>query len=314
MMLLRDSAPDLLPSVEVTMQRLRNTPAISRATSIIVKNIVVPTDFSDVSTKAVRLAAFLARKYGSFIEFVHILQPEYYMQVPAIPLVGRPIAPFDSIRLARLAAETKAGKLRESGYLRGIPHQISLKKRIAGSARLAELIIPRGADIIVMASHGISGLHKYFTGSVVEETLRRSYCPVLIVGPKRQANRPANICNIVYAAKAPWRATRALSWTTWLAADFKAQGTLLELDSTKHKAFNSRQVNRASGPPGLNRAMASGTMPDAVLRFAKKSECDLIVVGLHSQHKGSIRDAYQLICKAPCPVLAVRVSLKALGG
>ena len=62
----------------------------------------------------------------------------------------------------------------------------------------------------------------------------------------------------------------------------------------------------------MTRMVASGSLPDSVLKFVKKNRCDLVVVGLHPQNEESIRNTYRLVCKAPCPVLGVRVSLKIL--
>jgi nucleotide-binding universal stress UspA family protein len=145
------------------------------------RRILHATDFSRASAAAFAKAVDLARQNGAELILIHVIPP------PA-PLIGDGyLAPamYDELealarrdaqkQLAGLVARAQGGKVRARSVLTdGVPYE-----RIAHAARSLH------ADLIVMGTHGRTGLSRLFMGSVVERVIPRAPCPVLAVGARR---------------------------------------------------------------------------------------------------------------------------------
>jgi nucleotide-binding universal stress UspA family protein len=142
-----------------------------------VRRIVHPSDFSPASRPAFRKAVELARTYRAQLFVVHVLP-----MLPVIPDAYVPPSVWDDLergqrstaqrQLGRLVARAKAAGVRASGALLdlGVTHE-----QIVRFARA------RRADLIVMGTHGRSGLTKALLGSVASRVLTTSRCPVVTV-------------------------------------------------------------------------------------------------------------------------------------
>ncbi len=141
------------------------------------RRIVHPSDFSPASRPAFRKAVALARNEGAQLLVVHVLSI-----LPVIP--GGYVAPriWDDLehgqraeaerQLRRLVAKAKAAKARASGALIdvGVIHE-----QIVRFARR------KRADLIVMGTHGHTGLKRALLGSVASRVLAEARCPILTV-------------------------------------------------------------------------------------------------------------------------------------
>jgi len=144
-----------------------------------IKTILVPTDFSDCSGEAVQYAAMIAHTSKARIVLVHVIQPYTYGMTEAFNLVDH-YAALKTIAepmLDQVAKRVKRlGVTVETDLRTGPAHTEILEK-----ARRAK------ADLIVMGTHGRTGVEHLLLGSVAEKVVRLSSCPVLTVPP---ANRP----------------------------------------------------------------------------------------------------------------------------
>lgn len=137
------------------------------------KTYLVPLDFSPSSKIALDHAARLARKNNGKLLFVHVITDSASM----VPFPFRP----QYYKELEKEARQKFEKLRRSRKLaKGRYRCIILKGRnparlIAGQAKRSR------AAMIIMGSHGRTGLKRVVLGSVAERTLRYAKCPVLIV-------------------------------------------------------------------------------------------------------------------------------------
>jgi nucleotide-binding universal stress UspA family protein len=139
--------------------------------------ILHPTDFSPASGAAFRAAVALARAERAPLVLVHVVPPVvrvpevYVASPPAYERFRRAVAAASRRRLARLVAGARAAGGRASGLvLEGVPHE-----RIVAAAR------SRRAGLIVMGTHGRSGLPRMLLGSVAARVLALAPCPVLTV-------------------------------------------------------------------------------------------------------------------------------------
>jgi nucleotide-binding universal stress UspA family protein len=144
------------------------------------RRILHPTDFSRASGPAFARALDLAEQNRAELLLVHVLTPpaplytEGYVSPQYYEALETEARRGAQTRLSALLAKARKAKARvRSLLLLGIPHdQIT---RAARSQR---------ADLIVMGTHGRSGLSKFFIGSVAERVVRLAPCPVLTVRGK----------------------------------------------------------------------------------------------------------------------------------
>ncbi len=142
-----------------------------------IRRIVHATDFSPASRPAFRRALDLARANRAELIALHVVTPPipYTPDGYALPQTyDRLLADMRAAaqkQLDRLVARAKAGGVRARGLLReGLPHD-----RIARAARSAR------ADLLVIGTHGRTGLARLFLGSVASRVIATAPCPVLSV-------------------------------------------------------------------------------------------------------------------------------------
>jgi nucleotide-binding universal stress UspA family protein len=143
--------------------------------------ILLPTDFSECSAEAARVARMLAERFGSRIAVLHVLDepvaldPMFRGDVPLELLRGR-MEQFARENLKSFITANFSGFADFDTILAsGIPY-----REIIGRAREA------GAGLIVIGTHGRTGVEHVIFGSTAEKVVRMAPCPVLSV---RQGGR-----------------------------------------------------------------------------------------------------------------------------
>ena len=148
-----------------------------------VRTILLPTDFSECAALAVPVATQFARQMGARLICLHVVEP-------VVPAVGwTPVAeplplPDISERLEDSAAE-ELPKVSGCKDCEGL----DVEEVIAHGEAAAEIVRvarERGADLIVLSSHGRTGLGRIIFGSTAESVVRHAHCPVLVVKPKSE--------------------------------------------------------------------------------------------------------------------------------
>lgn len=151
------------------------------------KKIICPTDFSDPSREAVRVAGELAAHFGAEILLIHVVIPSSAVP-PAmeVPPVSLPISEPELEASAEQALQEITGRLQAQGLrarfrvLRG-----SAAEEIVQAAQQEQ------AELIATATHGRTGLGHMLFGSVAEKVVRLAKCPVLTV-PYSPIREPSN--------------------------------------------------------------------------------------------------------------------------
>jgi nucleotide-binding universal stress UspA family protein len=139
------------------------------------QTILVPTDFSPHSEKALGVAEKLVKLTGGKIHLLHC----YRINVGGISPYGVTV-PEEFNRQIREAAEKKIEDLERKVAAEGIEVEAHLSPRFPSEA-VSDLAKELGADLIVMGTRGSTGLKHILLGSVAERTLRIAPCPVLTV-------------------------------------------------------------------------------------------------------------------------------------
>ena len=153
-----------------------------------IKKILFPTDFSQYNDRALRLASTLAAESGATLYIVHVdeLRDLTAAMGEAGYLMATALEDRQEVRdqLERIVP-TVATVAYEHHYLRGSP--------VVEILTFAEA---ENIDLIVMASHGRTGLSRLLMGSIAEGIMRKAQCPVLIV------KQPADETELVETAAA----------------------------------------------------------------------------------------------------------------
>jgi nucleotide-binding universal stress UspA family protein len=135
-----------------------------------IQTILHPTDFSDRSGNAFQLACALTRDYGARLVVLHVSVPPTVVYgegiLPPDPEVLRQEAKEQLDRLQAPQADVRAERRLEEG------------DPATEVLRVAQEI---GANLIVMGTHGRTGLGRLLMGSVAEQVVRKATCPVLTV-------------------------------------------------------------------------------------------------------------------------------------
>lgn len=141
------------------------------------KRILVPTDFSEFSQHALTYAVAFAEKFGAELHLMHVVQ-DIGLLVPDLVTAAPPMLP--SVDQMTTAARTALDRIAQEHKLELLP----LHKHVSQGAPFYEIIrLAREAniDLIVMGTHGRSGLRHVLMGSVSEKVVRKAPCPVLTV-------------------------------------------------------------------------------------------------------------------------------------
>jgi universal stress protein A len=146
----------------------------SIAASVKFKRILVPTDFSTPSLKALRYAVRFAEHSGATIFLVYVLEQPAFINDPESFRVATPEA-----ELARLAKE-KLLSVASSEIEELVP--VKAEVRIGKPFReIVSLARQTDTDLIVIATRGRTGVNRMLLGSTTELVVRHAPCPVLVV-------------------------------------------------------------------------------------------------------------------------------------
>jgi len=143
-----------------------------------VENIVFATDFSPTSEAALPYGAAICRRFGSTLHTVHVIsETGLLMMSGGVDYVSMGTIYEDAQN------EAKERLDRISEHLEGISHRDYVRYGQVWK-NLAAIIAENEVDLLVVGTHGRTGLGKLLLGSVAENILRHAQCPVLTVGPK----------------------------------------------------------------------------------------------------------------------------------
>lgn len=298
-----------------------------------VKNVLFATDFSATSEAALPYATAICRRFGSTLHSVHVLSDaNLLMMTGGVDYVSMGTIYED----AQTEAQERLSQM--SGRLEGISCRNYVRHGQVWK-NLAAIIAENEIDLIVVGTHGRTGLGKLLLGSVAENILRHAACPVLTVGPKvsGHAKLPAGqspgqvlapldleLRQIVCATNFGMNSARVAQEAVSLAEEFQARLTLL------HVIEDYTQLGRWPGPmeDGMRRLqelipgnsslqyvpeilLEFGPAPERILKTAVEREADVIILGARcSADVGTTHlpwsSAHHVIAQAHCPVLTIR--------
>jgi nucleotide-binding universal stress UspA family protein len=299
-----------------------------------IQNIIVPIDFSKMSVQAIQIAKQLARRFGASIHLAHVRHLNYAADLMApVP----PMVPFSIMQYEQNGEQTALKELKkvasECGVSSASCNVLSGAPPFDEICRLTQTI---PTDLVVMPTHGRTGLKHVFLGSTAERIVQHSSCPVLVArGSSFQANNgsrfriktilvPVDFSNcsreglryaIAFASE--FRAKIILLHATYLGYVYSSEGTAvydipgLQKTARKTAERKMREFVRSVnfGDVKYETVFTDGSPVLDICAFAKDHDIDLIITSTHGftgfTHvlMGSI--AEQVARHAPCSVLVV---------
>jgi nucleotide-binding universal stress UspA family protein len=277
-------------------------------------HILFATDFSAAADRAVPYAVEIARRSIATIHAVHVIPPD-----------GPPLlTPADGAGIAHDQEEFRARKKNQlEQELQELPHEFLF---LMGDVweNLEEVIRRKNVDLLVLGTHGRSGIAKALMGSEAEKIFRQAPCPVLTVGPRvapRASHAAAAELNtILYATDFSPESLGAARYAISLAKDHRAELILLHTtgDGMKEREDLALETLKEVVPLGAgllskpSYLLEHGAPADAILEVAKRMHADLIVIGARGVEKHlsaathfSDSIASTVVANAGCPVLTV---------
>ena len=141
------------------------------------KHILVPVDGSDTSLAAIDKAAGLAKAFGAQVSAIFVIDPYPFTGVGADFAYGQDQYLNAAKAEAGAAIENAAARLKQAG----VDAETKVVESHAVWRGVLEAADAVGADLIVMGSHGRSGIEKLLLGSVTQRVLQDAEMPVLVV-------------------------------------------------------------------------------------------------------------------------------------
>lgn len=311
-----------------------NKPLTSTTTGVAFRNILVATDFSEPSRRALCEALTLAAHHHAQLSVIHVVHPYRRrgdFENPA-EVDGERIAAEKQIKalMDELRPQEKIGVLIKQGD----PAQ-----------QVLSVIEDQKVDLLVMGTRGRGGLRKLALGSVADELLRVAPCPVLTIGPKAEVaavSRGARFHHILFATDFGKGSTKALPLALALARNERAQLILLhmippipsssaslsayapataaadevtEWEGKFHKQAMQQLKDllpRESGlTPEVKYVVGTDFLTEGALNASAKFKVDLIVMGASRTASAKLAAhlpwaaVHEMLRDAPCPVLTV---------
>jgi universal stress protein A len=152
-------------------------PADSAPRATRFERVLVPVDFSDTSRKALEAALPFARQFGASLTLLHVIEPVVY---PVDYLVVPPEMEDATIALGREAKNRLAAMKVDASQANGVEID-SITRTGRPYQEIIEAAKSLRADLIVIGTHGYTGLKKIYLGSTAERVMRHAPCPVLVV-------------------------------------------------------------------------------------------------------------------------------------
>ena len=302
---------------------------------VAIDRILCPVDLSPCSRTALEYALALARWYEARVTVLHVFRQVPVVDAAAAGLgAGLYIPPIEKTDVDRGAIERRVAE-----FVAAMPGAHDVIVRTCEGLNIREEIIREAgdmrADLLVLGSHGLTGVKRLVLGSTAESVLRHAPQPVLIVPAHAPAVPESGVPfkRIVCAVDFHADSYRALRHAFALAQESDAQLTLLhavempavhvgaedlafDLESARETVMRDARAGLEALVPEESRAfctvhaeVAEGQAHQAILRLATDVKADLIIMGVRSRDAVDVAvfgsHTQAVVRAAHCPVLTV---------
>jgi len=291
------------------------------------RTILFAADFSENSQEAFRAACSLAVETKSRLIVLHVVEPSCVAKESVS--FGQPTVRLYSKRdeSRHEALKRKLGEVFTSSHPMDVQYHTKEGDAPAEILRMADEI---GSDLIVMGTHGSTGLRRLLAGSVATAVLRGAHCAILAVRPHVRPLKGEEIRVVLHPTDFSDGSEAALRVARSLARDHGARLILLhvapsrvfvggvmtaepDLRDSLDALESARAVTDGSDLKyPVETWFSRGMAPDEIVRVAEEVGCDLIVMGTHGRTGlGRLlmgNTAESVLSETGCPVMIVKDS------
>ena len=292
-----------------------------------IEHILCPVDFSEGSRHAVDHALAIARWYNATVTALYVSPP-----IALAPFIDPLVHPPPLVRtpedLEKMRLELALFVEQESG-------DFSIRSLITegnAAGKILECAGETRADLLIMGTHGRSGLHRLILGSVTESVMRHAFCPVLTVPPQAPDAVPLGprlFRRILCAVDFSVSSLTALDYASTLAQQADAALTVVhvfepvadyvaitvggvdnEALRVAADGYLREMVEHNLKGVRASTALGVGTPGPQILDIADERAADLIVLGVSGRGASDTiwfgSTANHVVRGATCPVLTLR--------
>lgn len=270
------------------------------------KHILVPVDLAEPSLSALRVAKSLGRSSGALLDVLHMQEvpPSLAFAPGGAKAAAKAQKEFKSHLLKRLEAET-------SDYPKS---KVSVHTYTGyASVVLSRLTKKRPSGLVVIGTHGYTGIRHVLFGSVAETLVRRSHIPVLGVHERKA---PFKLGKILVPMNLTEYAGKALLYALDLAGTARARVSVLHVADRRMGSYDPDKLLKShlrdvlgSRKTQLKTIVRQGNPERVILEEAAVGKFDLIVLAAHRRRfwKDVIlgMTAERVLRYSPIPVLSV---------
>lgn len=299
-----------------------------------IDRILVPLDFSEPSVEALRFALPFARETGARLDLLHVIEPVHAAFGPPGESGYLPPPPD---RQAQRAATARLKQLAAAEVRRPV-HANPLVKQGTPARVINETAVELRSNLLILSTHGHTGLKRFFLGSTAEKVVRRAPCPVLTVRrrvlartgtPQSPPSERINRILVPVDFSAPSR--KMLKYAVAFATQFRASLVLLHvvnrINVPSRVVYYATRLQMTVLHEGVTRLatwarrhvpadlqteqiVLTGEPYDVIRAVARRKQADLIIIATRGH--GPVKrffigsTAGRVVRHAPCPVLVVR--------
>jgi len=295
---------------------------------LLINRILVATDFSACARRAVDYGLCVAHAWSAHVDLLYVVEVLRGLEFDA---------PFADplLEKRRKEAEQFLGDLTTRVKQKGLDVEWHLREGIP-SEQIGQTALELRADLIVVGTHGRTGLDHIMLGSTSERVIKQAPCPVLTVrvAPihgEKDVDIPPCIRHLLVPVDFSSPSLDALEYAIQVVDRFGARLTVLhvlepiyydlelglgriEQEAQKRTHWQAQldslaQVVKERGL-AAGSVVLGGIPSESIVTYARAQGCDLIVMGTHGRHGltrlryGSVAES--VLRQAPCPVLTVR--------
>lgn len=248
------------------------------------KNILVPVDFSDHSKYAMEVAASIANKHGAALHVVHMMG-----LTDAVLTRDESKEVFEAMYHMKLT-EKRFNELLDEPYLEGVTIHQNVKN-YTNFTEINDVAIECDADLIIMGSHGSTGLKEVFVGSNTEKVVRTATTPVLII---KERMEDFQLKDVVFACDFKEENVDAFQRIRSIIELFGAKMHLvyinlpgerfrssIEIEDRIYKFFAQAQITDIK-PSDVNH-YDDYTVEDGIFNFSFSNKADAIAIPTHGR-------------------------------
>jgi nucleotide-binding universal stress UspA family protein len=274
------------------------------------EHILVPTDFSDVSQRALQYAKTLAKEGNSELLLAHVSTGANLITSPEAAWIDA--AGIEGVEEQEL--EQSGAALRSEGYR---VRTLSLMGPLCGE--LLSAVEQYQVDLIVLGTHGRKGVERLLLGSDAEGLLRHARCPVISIGPGVAENKTWDIREVICATTLEPHSAELVAYAQKLALQQGAGLILLHVKNvanetdvewvTFDEAFHYYALESLGKSSWLRTRLNSAAPGVRIVDLARQRGSDLIVMGARPASSMATHlspgIAAKVLLEAPCPVMTL---------